>query len=439
MAEYRSLGVVPVAAGTAEHDFAMLTKFQEYSAAFDDERTRISMNFFSRAHLTDLRGYGRLAADATAGITGLVETLHHMIARVADPTGTSRGVSRLVYSSIRAGTWLAGRGIDVALLALAPWIPDGAPTPGQEAVRAAINGIYGDHLAATGNPLAMPMRMRRDGRLLTLTRGELAAAIPDAGRRVLVMVHGLCTNDLRWRRSGHDHGAALARDLGYTPIYLQYNSGRHVVENGVEFAALLETLAAEWPVPLDELTIIGHSMGGLVARSAVQCARAEQHAWPNRLRRLVFLGTPHHGALLEQLGSWVEVALRASPYSAPFARLGAARSAGITDLRYGSITAEDGLRTRRGAAHPLARVVPLPAGIECFAIAATLGRRARAARDQLVGDGLVPLDSALGRHPEPERTLAFPPERQWIARETTHLGLMARAGVYAQLRKWLVA
>ena len=168
-------------------------------------------------------------------------------------------------------------------------------------------------------------------------------------------------------------------------------------------------------------------------------SRSAQHSWLSPLHRLVFLGTPHHGALLEQLGSWVEAALHVSRYSAPFARLGAARSAGITDLRHGSVTAEDGLRTRRRDAHPPARVVPLPAGIDCFAIAATLGPRARPVRDQLVGDGLVPLDSALGRHPDPELTLAFAPKRQWIARETTHLDLMARPGVYAQLRKWLAA
>ncbi len=410
---------------------------QKLSDSFHKGHYEEAMNFFSRSHLTDLRGYGRLAADATAGITALVETLHHTIARVADPIDTSRSISRLVYSSIRAGTWLASRGIDAALSSLAPLIPEGAPTLRQEAVRAALNGICGDYLAATGNPLAVAMRVRRDGRPLALTSAELTTAIPDARSRMLVLVHGLCTNDLRWRRSGHDHGAALARDLGYTPIYLQYNSGRHVAENGVEFAALLETLAAEWPVPLDDLTIIGHSMGGLVTRSAVEAGRGAQHAWPSRLHRLVFLGTPHHGTLLEQLGSWAEAALHATPYSAPFARLGAARSAGITDLRYGSVTPEDGLRTGRRDTHPSARVVPLPAGIDCFAIAATLGPHARPVRDQLVGDGLVPLDSALGRHPDPERTLAFAPERQWIARETTHLDLMARPGVYAQLRKWL--
>jgi len=376
------------------------------------------MSFFTRAHLTELRGYGRLAADAGVGITNLVESLHHAITRVADPTGVSRSVSRIVYFAIRGGARLAGRGIDAALASLAPMLPEGAPTVRQEALRAAINGVYGDHLAATGNPLAVPMRLRRDGRPLTLTREKLAAAIPDAGSRVLVLVHGLCTNDLRWRRSGHDHGAALARDLGYTPIYLHYNSGRNVADNGAEFADQLESLAAEWPVSLDELTIVGHSMGGLVARSAVQAAQGEQLAWRKRLRRLVFLGTPHHGALLEQLGSWVEAALHASRYSAPFARLGAARSAGITDLRHGSDVA-------------------LPAGIDCFAIAATLGVRARPVQDQLLGDGLVPLDSALGRHPDAAKALAFAPERQWIARNTTHLDLMGRAQVYARLREWL--
>jgi hypothetical protein len=394
--------------------------------------------------LTDLRGYGRLAADATTGIADIVETLHNTITGIADPrgrrgSGVRRGISALVYSSIRAGTRLASRGIDAALTSIGPLVAEGAPTRRQEAVRAVVNGIYGDHLSATGNPLAIPMRMRRDGLPLNLSRAELAASIPRAGSRVLVLVHGLCSNDLQWRRHGHDHGNALARDLGYTPIYLHYNSGRHVAENGAEFASQLETLVAQWPVPIDDLTIIGHSMGGLLARCAVESARGARHTWQHLLHRLIFLGTPHHGALLEQLGSWVEVALHASRFSAPLARLGAARSAGITDLRYGHVTAAAGRPPRRGAALSPARFVPLPAGIDCFAIAATIGPRARPFRDQLIGDGLVPLDSALGRHPQPGRTLAFAPDRQWVARETTHLDLLARAKVYAQLRKWLTA
>ena len=121
------------------------------------------------------------------------------------------------------------------------------------------------------------------------------------------------------------------------PVYLHYNSGRHVSENGREFAALLEQLVAGWPVPVDELVIVGHSMGGLVARSACHHAEAQGQAWLASLTKLVCLGTPHHGAPLERGGRWVDVLLGLSPYVAPFARLGKARSAGITDLRFGNL------------------------------------------------------------------------------------------------------
>jgi hypothetical protein len=376
-----------------------------------------------RPHVTDLRGYGRLVADATRGVANVAESLHHTITRVPGPLGTAPagrtgGITRLVYESVRAGAWLAGHGFDAALALATPLLPDAPPSPQQAALRAALNGVYGDHLAASGNPLAITMRLRHAGQPLTLTRAALAAALPQAGARPLVLVHGLCTNDLQWRRNGHDHGAHLARALGLTPLYLHYNSGRPIATNGAEFAALLESLLREWPVPVEDLTVIGHSMGGLVARSAVVAARRSRHAWPRALRRLVFLGTPHHGAVLEQLGHWVERALRISPYSAPFARLGAARSAGITDLRHGLDT-------------------HLPRGIECYAIAATLGAHARPTRDPLIGDGLVPLDSALGLRTASRRSMNFQPDRQWIARATSHLDLLSSTGVAAQLERWL--
>src|SRR5213075_2020262 len=108
------------------------------------------------------------------------------------------------------------------------------------------------------------MSIRRDGRTLSLDRDALAEGFPDATGKVLVLVHGLCMSDRQWLRRGHDHGAALARDLGYTPVYLHYNSGRHVSENGRELAQLLDQLVSAWPVQIDELVLIGHSMGGLV-------------------------------------------------------------------------------------------------------------------------------------------------------------------------------
>src|SRR4029450_6162486 len=88
----------------------------------------------------------------------------------------------------------------------------------REAVLAALNGVLGDHLQHSANPLAIPTRFRREGLALDLKRDTLAASIPGATRKVLVLAHGLCMNDLLWRRKGHDHGAALAVDAGFTPV-----------------------------------------------------------------------------------------------------------------------------------------------------------------------------------------------------------------------------
>ncbi len=206
-------------------------------------------------------------------------------------------------------------------------------------------------------------------------------------------------SDRGWERSGHDHGEALARDLGVEPMYLLYNSGRHVSENGRELAAVLEALLAERDA---ELTILAHSMGGLVARSACHHAAEAGHAWPQRLDKLVFLGTPHLGAPLERGGRWLELLLGVSPYSAPLARLGTIRGAGITDLRHGIAT-------------------PLPPDVPCFALAGTR-------------DVLVPVASALGRHEDPTRRLGFPEERCWIGRGIGHFDLLDHPEVYARLR-----
>ncbi len=242
-----------------------------------------------------------------------------------------------------------------------------------------------------------------------------------------MLVHGLCLNDRQWTRNGHDHGAALADELGYTPLYLRYNSGLRVAENGLAFAEALETLLQHWPVPVEQLVILGHSMGGLVARSACHHARESGHAWTKHLDKLVFLGTPHHGAPLERGGHKLDFVMGLSPYSAPFTQIGKQRSAGITDLRHGSIT--------RGVHEH----VPLPAGVKCYAAAATLSARRDLLSERLIGDGLVPLDSALGRHPKPEHRLRIPQSRQWIGYQTGHLELLCRPEVYAQLREWLQA
>jgi pimeloyl-ACP methyl ester carboxylesterase len=244
-------------------------------------------------------------------------------------------------------------------------------------------------------------------------------------------------NDLQWNRQGHDHGAALERDHGYVAVYVHYNSGLHVSDNGASLAALLESAVAQWPGALDEIAILGHSMGGLVARSALHTGTSLGLRWPRLVRKLVFLGTPHHGARLEQSGNWVDFALGLSPYSAPFARLGKIRSAGVTDLRFGSILEEDWKgRDRFELRTDSRRPMPLPSGVDCFAMAAIRGNDVASAGRQ-VGDGLVSLESALGRHRSPELTLDFLAERQWVGVGLSHVDLLSRPEVYAVLSRWL--
>jgi pimeloyl-ACP methyl ester carboxylesterase len=389
----------------------------------------------------DLRGASRLAVDAVAGVAALVEELHHGIASLAPivgaaPAGRPRGITGLVYRSVRGITRAVGFGLDVTLAQLAPLLGARASTPRREAVLAALNGVLGDHLAASGNPLAIAMRLRAGGRPLMLEREALTAACPAATGRVVVLVHGLCMNDLQWQRDGHDHGAALARELQFTPLYLHYNSGLRVSTNGREFATLLERLVDAWPVPVEELVIVGHSMGGLVARSACHAARRARQRWPQRLAKLVFLGTPHHGAALERAGNRVDLLAAISPYTKPFARLGRLRSAGIQDLRHGNLLDADWQARPASHPHDARRHVPLPAGVACFALAATR-RAAPGGTGRLPGDGLVSVRSALGQHADPRRALAIPPAQHCICYGLDHFDLLSSRDVYRHLRRWL--
>jgi len=295
----------------------------------------------------------------------------------------------------------------------------------------------GDHLAARENPLAISMQFRRNGRPLSLDNKAVKEWTRQFDGKIALMVHGSCMNDLEWNRHGHDHGEALARDLGYFPIYLHYNTGRHISQNGYEFARLMEVLTGQLP-QMKELVIIAHSMGGLVSRSACHYGKAASHSWLRYLQKIVFLGTPHLGAPLERAGNWIDILLDISPYSAPFSRLGKIRSAGITDLRHGYILDEDWEghdRFKYSKNH--GRHVPLPENVQNYTIAAATGKETSKLGDKIVGDGLVPLNSALGQHRNPELTLLFPKAHQKIVRNMNHLDLLDQFEVYETIKKWL--
>ena len=274
---------------------------------------------------------------------------------------------------------------------------------------------------------------------------SFAKALAQPTGRILILVHGLCRNDLQWERNGHDHGAAIAAEPGigprYTPVYLRYNSGLHVSTNGREFARLMESLVRAWPVPVDEVAIVAHSMGGLVARSALHYATGERRSWPGKVTKVVFLGTPHDGAPLERGGNWVNVVLDRSPYTTALAQLGKLRSAGITDLRHGNLLDDDWSgKDRFATTHRFGtkrRLVPLPAGVQCFAVAASLARKGASLRERFLGDGLVPVPSALGLGRTPKGALGISANRQWIGYGMNHLDLLDRPEVYDRVRRWL--
>jgi len=397
---------------------------------------------------SDIRGIARLAAQATEGVTDIVEGVHQSVwSTVGAPggpkPGRARGITGLVYRIVHGVTRVVGKGTDLVLSRLQPAIDaaegDQRETPQREAVFAALNGVMGDRLVEGENPFAIPMTLRSGGEALDL---QARLSIPDATAKVLLLIHGLCMTDHQWCTQSEgqvvDHGASLATALGHTPVHVRYNSGLHISENGRQLASLLDRLVNQWPTAIEELTVVVHSMGGLVIRSAIHEANTSGLKWPDRLKSIVFLGTPHHGAPLERAGSWVDGVLAATPYTAPFAKLGQLRSAGITDLRFGFVLDEDWRNRERFSRTPDERVVlPLPEGIACFAVAATTTNRRGALADRLIGDGLVPLHSALGQHDDPRRCLDFPEASQLIVYGTNHLALLSDPEITRQMVRWL--
>jgi pimeloyl-ACP methyl ester carboxylesterase len=324
-----------------------------------------------RKHGTDLRAASKIAVEATTRVTDIVQEMHGNIGGLP-----ARVFSAPVYATIRGIAKLVGLSLDVALDKLGPLLGESVPSAEREAAVAALNGVVGDWLHETKNPLAIEMRLVHDG---------------DARKKLVVLVHGSSMNDRQWLRETHDHGAALARDLDATAVYVLYNSGRHVDESGRELAALLDDLVSKWPVPIESITFVGHSMGGLVVRSA--CTRGG--AWLAKTTALVTLGTPHQGAPLERIGHIVQQLGGFTKYSAPIAKLANVRSAGVRDLRHG-------LKT------------PLPEGVACFAMAG--GK-----------DRMVPRKSAFGD---------FPAGNVAVAEGVGHLELLG-ASVYPMLLEWL--
>ena len=336
-------------------------------AALPDEHSPTDDDALRERH-AHLRGALQLAGASVELATGIAHDMHRAIADMPlglaarTPAGelaraTHDGVRDGVYACVRGLSRLVFGALDQALEHLGPAIPPPPPLPGP--LLGVLHGVAGDHLARERSPMCSPMQLRHHGRPLPITRAALGAALPAARARVVVMVHGLAADESCWQRGsarawgreGLDYGQLLAARCGVTPLYLRYNSGLPIADNGRALAALLNDVIAAYPVEVRELVLLGHSMGGLVVRSACQRGLAAGAPWTGRVREVICLGAPHRGAVLEKLGAAAVVGLAAIPVTAPIARAIDLRSAGIKDLRR-CIARDD---ERPGAALPNAR------------------------------------------------------------------------------------
>jgi pimeloyl-ACP methyl ester carboxylesterase len=398
----------------------------------------------------ELRSLARLGFDELRRATGGIGDVHRAVAaRAFRASGSGALPARALHAAISDGVYaglggaarMAGIVADAGLGRRA--VRDGgrlSTSPPGALLVGALNGLIGDTLEREGSDLHEPMSVRAGGRPVPLEPRALAAAHPGTCGRLVVFVHGLMETEFAWRAGagpeGETYATRLRRDLGCTPVEVRYNSGRHISENGLSLADLLSGLVVAWPAEVESIALVGHSMGGLVARSACHQAAERGDAWVRHVRHTISLGTPHMGAPLAQGVHWMSAALGAVPETRPFARFLRRRSAGIRDLRQGSLVDSDWRDCDPDALRAVAcREIPLLEGAtHCF-VAATVTRSGRDPVARLLGDCLVLQPSASGR----SRTRRIPFEEEYGAHigGTHHLALLNHPRVYERMRGWL--
>lgn len=396
-----------------------------------------------------LDGAARVAVTGLTQVTDAVQGIHRAIAAI--PFGLLRPlpgaratafthdtIADGVYDTVRTVMQGVGEGARLAIKSMPPeWLPDGeAPPPSwsRDAI-SALNGAFGDRLAAQNNPLTLGMAFAHSGRAVPLDAVDMAAAYPHATGKVAIFVHGLCCNESIWEmyRADHDdqtYAERLASEAGFTPLFVRYNSGLAMADNGAALAQLLDGLMEVYPRRIEQLVIIGHSMGGLVARSAVAQAVDDELGWLRATTHLFCLGSPHLGAPLETWAWHGARLLDAIPFTAPFAGWLKARSVGIKHLRHGYVhpddVVDDDLDTVCGTP---AAPRPRPAHVRFGFIGTVLGDDADAASARFWGDGLVRLSSARAQSLVDADWAAFSGRH--------HLRLANDPAIYLQLRTWL--
>lgn len=375
--------------------------------------------------MTEASEYGTVAravTAATGSVAATVQDTHRAIARrvpllrlLPRPVRAmhERGTT-LVYLCVRGAVAAVGAAAAVALdtaprtRAARPW----SASPRGRRLAGMIDGAFGSHLDPQHHPgLAGAMSVHVDGTPIALDADSVARHHPAAGGTLVVLLHGLIETEQWWGGTEDDFGARLHRDLGATCVRVRYNSGQPVARSGAELDAVLDRLVSAWPVPVGSVALVGHSMGGLVARHALLAAAERGHAWPSRVHHLVSLGTPHLGSPVERGAQDLVGLLSRFAETAPLAALLDSRSDGIKDMATGW-TGHDAT----------------PVTLHRGNIAATLSRDPANLLGRAVGDLLVQPHSALP---------TTPPARAVAVGGIGHFALLSDDSVYTVVRDWL--
>jgi pimeloyl-ACP methyl ester carboxylesterase len=388
----------------------------------------------------ELTALGHLSGSALAQFGGLAKGVHsaasQRIFRALGPVGVPvrlmhDGISTLSYGgvdrSLRAVPTIAGR---IA--------PGGsrrmADSPVGGMALAALNGMWGDAIARDAAGVALELTVRRRGREVELDSPGLAQAYPDATPKLAVFVHGLCGDEQGWGITGRpSYGRRLREDLGYTPVYVRYNTGLHISDNGRRLAEVLEHIVSGWPVEVAEVVLIGHSMGGLVARSACHYGEKDGRSWVEPVRHVFCLGSPHLGAPLERAANRAGHAFGRLAETRAFANVLNARSAGIKDLRFGSCIEADWCDCDPDEyLQDRCNEVPFLPEASYYFIGATLSKN----RGSRIGDLLVQYVSASGEGPK--RRIPFEADNGRHLGGVNHFQLLNHPAVYEQMREWIM-
>jgi pimeloyl-ACP methyl ester carboxylesterase len=403
----------------------------------------------------EVRALTVLAFDELRGFPGAIREMHLGIAeRAFRGVGAAAlpvklihdTISSRAYDAIAAGAAGLGKAVDASMQqhGIGEQVSLSTTQKGNFGL-AVLSGLIGDRLERDGSALHQPTSARMHGERIGLDERSLHNVFSEATPRLAVFIHGLTGDEFCWSWGQNPvtnpgaedaYGSRLATDLGYTPVYLRYNSGLHISENGRTVAALLQELAEGWPVEIQQIALLGHSMGGLVARSAAHQAHEHDQAWVRHVRHVVSLGTPHMGAPLEQGAHWAALTLDKLPETRMLSSFLKKRSAGIRDLRHGSLVDEDWRGRDPEALRAAAcKEVPLLPWATHYFVSASVTRDPEHPLGRLLGDILVLVPSARGKGRT--RRIPFRDEHGHHVGGTHHLALLNHPEVYERLHEWL--